>query len=122
MIPAETTVQPHSHPALCLTQVQVMIITPNYLVFVEATRGSIDRTDEDHETRDSCRVLNKYSLATLRKISSRKKEPRMLIITFSRKEAGGDFKIGFLTRNQEQNKFAIGLIKTHFIRITQVEK
>eukprot|EP00946_MAST-07B_sp_MAST-7B-sp1_P000396 g396.t1 len=105
-----------------LPQVQVMIITPNYLVFVEAARGSIDRTDEDHETRDSCRVLNKYSLATLRKISSRKKEPRMLIITFSRKEAGGDFKIGFLTRNQEQNKFAIGLIKTHFIRITQVEK
>jgi hypothetical protein len=47
----------------------------------------------------------------------------MLIITFSEEGATGEkFKIGFLTRDQEQNKFAIGLIKTHFIRITQVEK
>jgi hypothetical protein len=107
-----------------LPKEQRMIITPSFLVFVDAADDvSRDQSHQDPSADTSCRVINKYSLASLKKISSRKKEPRMLIITFSGQASSGEvFKIGFLTRDQDQNKFAIGLIKTHFIRITQVEK
>ena len=93
---------------------QQMLITPDFLVFLNA------EDDSPNASETFFRVLNKYSLVKLIKVSSRKKEPRMLIITFSREDS--EFKVGFLMRDQEQNKFAIGLIKTHFIRITQVDR
>lgn len=112
-----------SHPSE-----QILLVTPNFLVFLAeltspenslAKGFSADAVQQSTENV-SFEVLNKYPLAQLRKISSRKKEPRMLIITFNAKDLS-QYKVGFLTLNREETQLCIGLVKTHFIRITQVE-
>ena len=107
---------------------QILLVTPNFLVFVGdplSSKPSKNRAlsmDEIQQSSESAsyEILNKYSLVQLRKISSRKKEPRMLIITFTERDSSQK-KVGFLTSNIEENRLCIGIVKTHYIRITQVE-